>query len=609
MSPVKTAYGTIKGEVTDRQLLFYRQIGEGGVGAIITEPMSVLPNGREHPKQVRIEDDKFIDELKKITDVIHQTGALAIGHLNHAGRAANPKVINDTPFAPCEVSCASTGATARKMTIEEIDEVISAFGKAAKRLEEANFDAVEIQMGHGYLIAQFLSPHINKRDDKYGEDPLLFACRVIETVKEATDLPINVRISGSEFLPEGLSPNNLKPLISLLEDSGVNAIHVGFGNACDSPPWYYGHMAMPEEPQLEVFEKIRELTSLPLIASGRMGDPDKIEKVLDIGYNGIALGRSLIADPQFVNKFEADKKDEILFCGRCLQGCLVKVKEGMGIDCIANPLVGRRPLKQADTKKKIVIVGGGPAGMESAILLSEKGHDVILYEREESLGGQANLAPLASGKESMKRPLEYMKKLTEKKAKVIKAKELSLEIVEKEAPDVIIVATGAAPNIPPIPGLSNYPHMTGHDYFRTQTVKGNRIMILGGGMIGMEAAEQLIDRGKEVVVVEMLPDVARDMEPITKKILFKKIEGKVKILVNTKVKEFTPDGVIAIQNDEEVNLGQFDDVILTVGTHPVSEVYDQVKDLAKEVYVIGDAKKPGQIYHATHQAYDLALEI
>ncbi len=611
MAPVKTSYGTKEGEVTERQLFFYRQIGEGGVGAIITEPMAVLLNGREHPKQVRVEDDRFIPELKKIVDAIHDKGVLAIAHINHAGRAANPKVIGDTPYAPSEIVCNSTGASAREMTKDEINEVIDAFGKAARRVEEAGYDALEVQMGHGYLVAQFLSPLVNKREDEYGKDPLLFAKRVIDVIKENTKLPVNVRISGSEFIPNGLSPDNqiVKELFSLLEEKGINAIHVGFGNACDAPPWYYGHMAIPEEPQLDVFKKIKELTSLPLIAAGRMGDVEKIEKVLDIGYDGIALGRSLIADPQFVKKLETGKKDEILFCGRCLQGCLVKVKAGEGIDCIANPLIGREPIPSAKDKKKIVIIGGGPAGMESAVLLSDKGYDVVLYEKEERLGGQANLAPLASGKSPMERPLDYMRRMTEKKAKVVKGREVTPELVEKEKPDVIVVATGAAPNVPPIPGLSDYPHQTGHDFFRTGTVKGNRVMILGGGMIGMEAAEKLLEEGKEVMVVEMLPDVARDMEPITKKILFGKIEGKVKILVNTKVKEFTKEGVIAIQDDKEINLGNFDDVILTVGTHPVADLYEQVKDLAKESYVIGDAKKPGQIYHATHEAYELAKNI
>ncbi len=611
MAPVKTAYGTKEGETTERQLFFYGQIGEGGVGAIITEPMAVLPNGREHPKQVRIEDDRFIPELKKIVDVIHEKEVLAIAHINHAGRAANPKVIGDIPYAPSEIICESSGVLAREMTKEEIEEVTKAFRDAARRAEEAGYDALEVQMGHGYLVAQFLSPLVNKREDEYGKNPLLFAERVIDAIKENTKLPIDVRISGAEFIPDGLSPDNqiMKDLFLLLEEKGINALHVGFGNACDTPPWYYGHMAIPEEPQLEVFSKIRELTSLPLIAAGRMGDPEKIEKVLDMGYEGIALGRSLIADPEFVKKLEASKKDEILFCGRCLQGCLVKVKAGEGIDCIANPLIGREPIPLAKEKKKVVIIGGGPAGMESSILLSDKGHDIVLYEKEEKLGGQANLAPLAPGKSPMERPLDYMRRMTEKKAKVVKGKEVNSEIIEKEKPDVIVVATGAAPNVPPIPGLSDYPHQTGHDFFRTGTVKGNRVMILGGGMTGMEAAEKLIEEGKEVMVVEMLPEVARDMEPITKKILFSKIEGKAKILVNTKVKEFTKDGVIAIQDDKEINLGNFDDVILAVGTHPVADLYEQVKDLAKESYIIGDAKKPGQIYHATHQAYELAKNI
>ncbi len=603
MAPVKTAIADKGGIVNDMLLKYYKKMANGKLGAIIIEPMAVNPLGREHPKQLGIHNDDYIEGISKIINVIHNTGTLAGIHLNHAGRAANPKVINGTPVAPSEITCSTTGATATVLTSEEIEGIINDFGSAAKRAEKAGADFIEIQFGHGYLVAQFYSERTNKRTDAWGgseEKRLKFAEEVLDKVKKnAPTLPIIIRISSDEFIDGGLNAEKLKPLIKLLEEKEVTAIHVGNGNACETPPWYYSHMAMPETKQIEALKSIRALTEIPLIAAGRMGYLPKIEEVTNIGYDFISLGRPLIADPEFVVKLYENREDEITLCGSCLDGCLRAVKSGQPIHCIVNPSLIEDTAKAETDSRKIMIIGGGPAGISAALNLSKQGNQVALYEKESELGGQFKYVYQLSLKNQMQRILNSLIKQLEKSdVQINKGKEVTAEEIKNFNPDIIIAATGAEQNIPPIKNLDSQNWMTSLEFYGgLKEVKGDRVLIVGAGLIGLETAEMLIEQGKEVVCVDPLPEAAKDMEPILRKIILGKLNnsGKAKIMTNTLVSEFTENEVILKTEDKTESIPKFDTVIIAAGTKPNKHIESLLDDYKGRTIFIGDANKVGNI--------------
>ncbi|MCF8119943.1 MAG: FAD-dependent oxidoreductase, partial [Deltaproteobacteria bacterium] len=403
--PIKLGYGNPDGTVTERQLRFYQQVAENGPAVLIVEPVSVTANGREHPKQPCVHLEKSEQELRKIADVVHGEDRLACLHLNHAGAAALPKIIGGPPKAPSVMTCvAREENVSEPLTEEEIEDILTAYGAAAATARDAGFDLIEIQGGHGYLISQFLNAKLNQREDRFGEDRSLFAREAISQVKKAApELPLILRISGNEMSPQfGISEEDLLLLLETASQSGVHAIHVGMGNACFSPPWYFHHASLPDKPQMDALAWVRQHTDLPLIAAGRMGRKEKVARVLDQrSADLVALGRPLIADPDLIEKWRTGKDQEILFCGYCLQGCLHRMKSGEPLGCNLNPAPGLPGVAQTQRPLKVLVAGGGPAGMSAALYMTRAGHQVTLAEKTDQLGGQFAVAWQAPGKETM----------------------------------------------------------------------------------------------------------------------------------------------------------------------------------------------------------------
>jgi len=287
---LKLGYGNPDGTVTEQQLTFYRQIAENGPGLVIMEPVSVTAEGREYSKQAAIHHPESASELKKIVEVIHGENRLACLHLNHAGAAANPKVIGEKPKAPAAVTCPATGEEAVPLGMEDIRNIVLAYRDAAKKGVEAGFDLIEVQCGHGYLVSQFLNRKINQRDDPYGEDQLLFAREVLSAVRVgAPDIPLIIGISGCRMNPEfGIGQADLLPLLKLAEEVHIGAIHVGMGNACLSPPWYFQHGSLPDKSQIDALSWVRKHTSLPLIIAARMGRKENLAEILNDGLADLA---------------------------------------------------------------------------------------------------------------------------------------------------------------------------------------------------------------------------------------------------------------------------------------------------------------------------------
>ncbi len=614
LAPVKTALNNPGGKATQEAEAFYRRIAEGGTSLLILEPSAISPEGVEHPKQLRIHKDEHVQELEKLIQAIHEGGALAAVHLNHAGRAANPKVIGGSPLAPSVMMCPTTGAEAMELSHDQIVGIIGDFEAATRRALKAGADFIELQCGHGYLISQFFSSRTNKRSDPWGDNGK-FVDEVLGRVMEAAgSTPVIARISGKEFVDGGLDPENQAGLFKLFERKGVSALHVGFGNSCDNPAWYFGHMALPEEPQNMILKKIRSMISLPVIVAGRMGYPERIEKVMEEGLaDCIALARPLIADPDFPKKMISGQGDSILLCGACLQTCLKNVKSGAPIACMANPWVTTPTPQPTKKPKRVMVVGSGPAGIAAAAHASERGHEVSLYEQREFLGGQFALAVRPIGKTTMSRVLKGMlDRLARSKVSVHKDLKATPELVEKENPDVLIMATGSRQKIPDIEGIESQYLMTSYEFFeKTKEIQGEKVLVIGAGMVGMEVAEMLLSEGKEVVACRRSDVIGADMDPISKKLMMKRVADnpKLTLMPTTKLIAFTPEGVRAIHKEKDVLLGPFGTTIICSGMESENSLAKALQNFKGAIHVIGDAAEPANIEAAYTQGISIGNRI
>ena len=614
--PIKLGYGNPDGTVTKRQLIFYQQIARSGPGLVIIEPVSVTANGREHPKQPCVHLPESVTELKKIADVVHGEGRLACLHLNHGGGAANPKIIGGKPKAPSDMTCvAREGNVSDALTEQEIEVIFGGYESAAKKAREAGFDVIEIQGGHGYLISQFLNGKLNKRKDRYGRDRLLFARNALSRVKEgAPDMPLILRISGNEMSPEfGISQQDMLPFLKLAEEQEIRTIHVGMGNACFSPPWYFHHTSLPDKPQMDALAWVREHTTLPLIVAGRMGRKEKVIKVLDDGLADlVALGRPLIADSDLIEKWQKGLDDKVMYCGYCLQGCLHRLKSGEPLGCNLNPAVGLPELESTSKPMKVLIAGGGPAGMSTALYMTKRGHQVTLAEKTDHLGGQFAVTWQAPGKEKMKQGLDTIERSVKASgASVLMNKDVDAAFVREIQPDLFVWATGAVQNIPEIKGLEDQNVMTSMECFQgKKEIQGPRVLVIGAGRAGIEIAEKLGKEGYEVVATKRTDPIGSMMEMITKKLALMRIEqtGKVTLMPHTTVKEFKVESVEVEKDGASMTLEAFQTVILAAGMLPAPGPDEDVVNAVPKMEIIGDAREVKDIFNAIQAGYNLALK-
>ncbi len=613
--PIKTGYGSPDGKVTERQITYYRQIAANGPAVLILEPAAVTPDGREHPKQLSVHQPYSQTELKKLTSVIHEQKRLACLHLNHAGAAANPKASGSPPLAPSAVTCPTTGLTAEVLTQEQIGTIIDGYRSAAATAAAAGFDLIEVQGGHGYLVSQFLNAAVNQRDDDYGKDRLRFAREALAAVREgAPRLPVILRISGNEMSPQfGVAQEDVKALLDLAAEAGVVAVHVGMGSACFSPPWYFHHSALPEKPQLDALAWVREQTSLPVIAAGRMGRMEKIDQIRDTHLADlIALGRPLIADPDFIEKWQQGKYDEVRYCGYCLQGCLHRVKNAQPLGCNLNPELGLPELSPAREPLKVLIAGGGPAGMSAAKYLSQRGHKVILVEKKNHLGGQFNLAWQAPGKEKMHDGLDTLSYCARANAEtVMLGRAVDADLVREIKPDLLVWATGAHQNIPQIEGLDTQHRMTSLEFFEgSGEVRGPRVLVIGAGRAGLEIAEKLGMQQYQVVATKRTDPIGSMMEMITKKLILMRLEkmDNVTLMPHTAVKAFKPDAVVVEQDGKEKILEPFQTVILASGMRSAPGPGEDIRAAVARIEIIGDANQVQDIFSAVQAGYQVACK-
>ena len=609
MAPVKLGYSDGKGNVTQRHLDFYYERSKH-VGAVVLEPLYMEAGLRELPTQLGIDNDDKTEQLKKITDLIHGNGAKVIAHLNHPGRMANPMIPGNYHWSSTDKACENGGKAPLRMDNEMMKKVVDMHVKAAQRAEKAGFDIIELQYGHGYLMAQFISPAVNDRDDEYGgsfENRIKFPLEVLRAVIDAVNIPVIVRLSSDEIIPNGFHVEDMVKFAVYLEKEGVKAIHAVAGTACSTPPWFFQHMFVPKGKIWQLAGKLKEKVNLPVIFVGRINSAQDIKTVKEKYHaDYVALGRALVADADFVGKYLGKKKGMIRPCLACAEGCLGGVKAGKGLGCVVNPRVntGLPPVKPAEKSMKYAVVGGGLAGMQAAVTLREKGHKVDIYEKNQ-LGGQFNLAWLPPNKDSLKEIVDYfVENLAVHKVKVIK-KEASAEDILKENYDGVIIATGAVPAVPHIKGLKEF-YWTEflHD---DQLPDGEKVLVIGGGLIGLEVASKLVEKDNNVIIVEMLEELARGMEMIEKALTLKRLQAKNTImLTKTKVTEVDGDKVTVETPDGVKTIEGVDKIVVAAGMK--SYIPFDLEGKLPE-YIVGDAKKVGKAQEAISEAYELALKL
>ncbi|MHA1775307.1 MAG: oxidoreductase [Promethearchaeota archaeon] len=613
-APIKTGYSDGSGVVTQAHMDFYEQRCKD-LGAIILEPLYLSSNLREIPTQLGIDNDGKIPGLKNLIDMIHKYDTRVIAHLNHPGRMANPKIPNNVFYSSTSKPCENGGAKPKQISEEEMNLISDQFIAAAKRAEKAGFDVIELQFGHGYLFAQFISPKVNNRQDEYGgsfQNRIKFPLKIFKLVKETVQLPIIVRISGDEMIPDGIHIDEMIKLSKILQENGAAAIHVSAGTVCSTPPWFFQHMFIPKGKTWELADKIKKEIDIPVIFVGRI---DSIEDVniLTEKYHAdfLAIGRGLIADLQIVSKLQGKNKSPIIPCLACVEGCLGGVKSGSGLQCLVNPGVQKNAIKpiQAKNVKHFAVIGGGLAGMEAALVLSERGHLVDLFEKNK-LGGQFRYAPLTPYKQSLQKLIpSYLERIANSKIPVIYKEITKAEEISKY--DGVIIATGSVPKIPEIPNLTDY---SWAEILLPENLPSNQsILIIGGGLIGVDIATALVEKKNKVIIVKRTEDFGGNMEMIAKKLslnIMKK--NNVVFSDHTYIKNIKKQSekyfVEAERDGKQINFENIDKIVISTGL----KSYNPFKniDMGKiPMYVIGDAAKVGDAQNAIFSAYKLAVSM
>jgi 2,4-dienoyl-CoA reductase-like NADH-dependent reductase (Old Yellow Enzyme family)/thioredoxin reductase len=626
--PMATNLANEDGTVSQGLIDYWVARAKGGWGLLILEFTAIDPLGKVGPCHPCLWSDKFIDGLKKLTGAVHKYGAKMAVQLSHTGRQTTQAIIDIPGVQPVSASpipCPLDGEIPRELSLEEIYALIERFGDASVWAREAGFDAIEIHGAHGYLLAQFMSEYSNKRTDEFGgslENRLRFPIEAIQNVRRkiGPSFPLLFRMSGEERVPGGRTVNESRVVAHLIEEAGVDGIDVSVGVA-GSAQYIIASTAVPPGFLLSVSQEIKQAVSVPVIAVGRINHPLLAEDAIKAGKADlIAWGRPSLADPELPNKVAAGQLDEICPCIYCSQGCLRtfpypgKPLPKWGVTCLLNPFCGREgelEISPVIKRKKIIVVGGGPGGLEAAWVAAARGHQVTLYEKRPALGGQFRIAAMPPFKQDITKAISYYIHMCEKHGVSFKlGTEATAEQIVTDHPDVVVIATGGNPLIPNIGGVNGRRIVTAWDILEGKAQAGNNVLVVGGGMVGCEVADFLGEHLHRVTMVEMLPEIGLDIPLPVKYFLLQRLRDyDVHIEIETSVVEFLDDGAIVSKNSKTAHFRGFDTIVLALGTKSVNTLKEQLEKKVSELYLIGDALEPRKAIEAIEEGARVALKI
>jgi 2,4-dienoyl-CoA reductase (NADPH2) len=632
--------------VTDRLVDFYAERARGGAG-LITVGYATVDELSGNPGNIGAHLDAFIPGLARLAAAIRENGARSAVQLNHAGRYNYSQFLGGRqPVAPSAVASRLTRETPRELTVAEIGEVIASFAQAARRVKEAGFDAVEILSGTGYLISEFLSPLTNRRTDQYGgplENRMRFGLEVLRGVRRTVGpaFPILVRLNGNEFMVGGTTRLELQEYAVGLAEEGADALNVNVG-------WHEAQVpqivtSVPRGVFAYLARGIRERVTVPVIASHRINDPAVARDMLDDGMcDMVAMGRALIADPRLPEKAMAGREGEIVHCVACGQGCFDNLFKLKAVECLCNPRAGyegERRVERAARPLKVMVVGGGAAGMSAALAAAERGHRVTLFEKGARLGGQLLLAGAPPGREEFRELAQDLaRQLPLHGVTVVLGREVDAELLAEWDPEAVVLTTGGGAITPDIPGVG-LPHVVqAWDVLAGKVRTGRRVLIIGGGAVGVETALLLAEKGtmsgealrfllvqgaesteelygqavrgtKEITVLEMLDDLGKNFGRTTRWGMLQEVARRgVRTRTGACALEITPSSVRIELNGTIANV-LADTVVLAVGTTGYNPLRETVAQRGIPYRVAGDAVRAALVFDAVHQGFIAGAEI
>jgi 2,4-dienoyl-CoA reductase (NADPH2) len=648
MSAMHMVY-TPNGEVTERLIDFYALRAKGGVGLIVVGGCRFDENGGAD-SMLSIQDERFVPGLTRLTTAIKETGARVALQLFHAGRYARSSSMGGRrPVSASAVRSKLTGETPRALEPEEIPPLLDGFAQAAMRAKASGFDAVEIIGSAGYLISQFLSPLTNRRTDEYGgpiENRIRFATEVVQAVRSAVgpDFPVLMRIAGHDFMDGGNTHAETKIFALALEAAGVDLLNVTGG-------WHETRIPqlttfVPRRAYVYLAKAIRSTVSIPVVASNRINDPKVGEDILRREEaDMVSMARALIADPELPNKAYQGKSHLIYHCVACNQGCLdhiFSLPEAEPVACLVNPQAGREgelAIDPAARPKKVLVIGGGPGGMKAACTAAGRGHKVTLVEKENHLGGQLLLNRLIPGRAELVTVVEdLINNLTHLNVEVRLKTTADMNLVKEISPDAVVVATGARPILPPIPGADAKAVVQAWDVLAEKVPTGKKVIIIGGNAVGLETALYLATQGtlspellhfliinqaespetvmsllntgdKEVTVVEMEKKVGQNIGPSTRWTVLAELNRLgVSLLKGTRAKTIAPHGV-EVEHNGKTSFLQADTIVMAVGAASDNILAEEIKTRIREVRLVGDAREPRKAMAAIREGFVAGLNL
>lgn len=665
-----------EGYVNNKIITFYRRRAQGGVGMIIVGGIAVSKRGAGAPLMLSIEDDRYIPGLKELVDSVHQEGSKICAQLYHAGAYAHSHISGEQAVSSSAVYSRFTHEVPRELSTPEVEEVMEKICSAAERAMKAGFDAVELLSSAGYLIDQFLSPLKNKRKDRFGgetlEERMTFPLELIKKLKERVDgkIIIGCRLSGDDFVPGSNTYKEKKIIAKAYAQAGIQYLNVTGGwhetrvpqLPMDTPPGAFAYLA----------KEIKQTVNIPVFASNRINDPVKGESLLQDNYaDAICFGRPLIADPDLPKKVNSNSLQDLRYCVGCNQGCFDMIFQMKSLTCMVNPLAMNEQklekIKTADKQKKIVILGAGPAGLEAARVAALNGHQVVIFEKSNQIGGQINVAHIPPGRQELKRIIDYYQQQLESLNIDLRlSTDPEPAAILNEEPDIVFIATGVNYKIPPISGIEGSSEClvnVADEALNGDVCLGKKVVVIGAAATGVETAIWAVKKGamepevarflsfygglspeeamkrtyrgdRQVIMLEYLPKIGSSIGKSTKWVFLDELKKLgIEVHANVNVKEIK--GKEIVYEDRELpsekptespidtptgkvhTITDVDNVLLATGVVPNQSLGDKLIEFLKtvdasktpKIKYLGDAKKVGTILDAIHSGFKAAHKL